>query len=302
MKIFVAGGTGMVGTPLIRALKQRGDDVLVLMCRPTAVKQTFADCTLLEGDPMQAGGWQDALAGCDAAVNLVGEGIFLRRWNDDFKKLLRDSRIQSTANVVAALARPGSRCKTLVNASAIGYYGPRGDEELTESDPPGSDFLAKACVDWEQATGAAASHGVRVAMIRTGVVLAKEGGALAQMLTPFKLGVGGKVGSGQQWMSWIHHQDLTGVFLTALDNAAASGPLNGTAPRPVTNYDFTKALGRALGRPTILPTPAFALKLLLGEVAEVVTQGQRVLPKRPLDLGYSFRFSDIDSALQDIFQ
>lgn len=305
MKVFVAGGTGLVGQRLVPALRKRGDEVVVLTRSAAKGKQAFPDCTIAEGDPMQAGAWQDAVASCDAVVNLVGEGIFARRWNDDFKKLLRDSRELSTQNIVAALARQpktaAGQPKALVNASAIGYYGPHGDEELTETAPPGNDFLANLCVEWEKAALVGETHGLRVAIVRVGVVLAKQGGALAQMLTPFKLGVGGKVGSGQQWMAWIHIDDLVGILLLALDNASAKGPLNGTAPKPVINYDFTKALGRALGRPTIFPTPVFALRLLLGEVAEVITAGQRVIPKRPLDLGYSFQFPDIDSALKNLF-
>jgi hypothetical protein len=287
-------------------LKDRGDEAVVLTRRVSAARNQLPGCTLVEGDPLQAGGWQDVLASCDAVVHLAGENIFARRWNDEFKKLLRDSRVLGTENVVAAQAQQpktaAGNAKVLVSASAIGYYGPRGDEEVTEVTGPGNDFLAGVCVEWEETAQAAQSHGVRVALVRIGVVLDKHGGALAKMLTPFKLGVGGKVGSGRQWMAWIHNDDLAGIILLALDNAAATGPLNGTAPKPVTNYDFTKALGRALGRPTIFPTPAFGLRLMLGEVADVITTGQRVIPKKALDLGYQFKFPDIDSALKDIFK
>jgi uncharacterized protein (TIGR01777 family) len=189
-----------------------------------------------------------------------------------------------------------------VNASAVGYYGPRGDEEIDESAPPGDDVLAKLCVAWEQSARAAEPLGVRVALVRIGVVLDKEGGALAAMLTPFKLGLGGRAGSGKQWMAWIHGADVVGIMLLALDNAAAHGPVNATAPNPVTNYEFTKALGRALHRPTIFPVPAFALKLRFGEVAGVVLTGQRVLPKEAQKLGYQFRFPTIDAALADILK
>jgi uncharacterized protein (TIGR01777 family) len=306
MKVFVTGGTGLVGGRLVRALKDRGDEVSVLSRRAGVAREQFPGCTIIEGDPMQAGAWQDALAGCDGVVHLAGENIFARRWSDDFKKLIRDSRVLGTQSVVAALARQPKTAagnpKVLVNASAVGYYGPRGDEIITEGGDAGSDFLAKACVEWEQAAKSAESHGVRVAIVRIGVVLDQQGGALAKMLTPFKLGVGGKVGSGQQWMAWVHIDDLAGLFLLALDNTAVNGPLNGTAPKPVTNYDFTKALGAALGRPTILPTPAFGLRLMLGEVADVITTGQRVVPQKALDLGYQFKFPDIDRALKDIFK
>jgi uncharacterized protein (TIGR01777 family) len=190
--------------------------------------------------------------------------------------------------------------KVLVNASAIGYYGPHGDEELTEASPAGNDTLAKLCIDWENAARAAEAQGVRVVMLRVGVVLDCEGGALQKMMTPFKMFVGGPVGSGKQYMSWIHHDDLVGLILLGLDDGRASGPLNGTAPRPVTNKEFAHALGRVLHRPSFMPTPAFALRMALGEVADVITTGQRVLPAKALELGYAFRFTDVDAALADL--
>ncbi len=304
MRVFITGGTGLIGTRLVRRLLGRGDTVVTLTRRPAAARERLgAGCTLVEGDPMQPGQWMDAVADCDAVINLAGENIFGKRWDPAFKELLRASRVRSTENVVQALARnPRTAAgipKVLVNASAIGHYGPHGDEELTEESGPGADLLALICVDWEKAARAA-EPGVRVALVRVGVVLDKEGGALAQMLTPFKFGVGGPAGSGRQWMSWVHHEDIGGIFLLALDNPAAAGPINGTAPQPVTNKEFSKALGRALHRPAFLPVPAFALRLRFGEVADVVTTGQRVLPKRAQALGYSFKFPAIDAALTDI--
>lgn len=274
MKVFVTGGTGLVGGRLIPKLIARGHSVAALTRRPVAARERFGEsCKLVEGDPMQAGVWTDAVADCDAVIHLAGENIFAQRWSDTFKALLRDSRLKSTATIVQALTKNPTTAagspKVLVNASAIGYYGPHGDEELDEDSPAGSDFLAQLCVDWEKAALAARDGGVRVALVRIGVVLDKAGGALAKMLTPFKLGVGGPVGSGKQWMSWIHNDDLCDLFVFAAENNAAAGPLNGTAPEPVTNKDFGKALGRALGRPSFMPTPAFALRLMLGEVAEV---------------------------------
>jgi uncharacterized protein (TIGR01777 family) len=246
----------------------------------------------------------DAVAECDAVIHLAGENIFAKRWSDAFKKVLRDSRVVSTQNIVAALARqphkPDGSPKVLLNASAIGYYGPHQDEELTENSPPGDDFLARLCIEWEQAARQAEGHGIRLAMVRIGVVLGKESGALSKLLTPFRLGAGGPVGNGKQWMSWIHQNDLAGLFVFLLENAAATGPINGTAPQPVTNRDFSRALGRALHRPAFLPTPVFGLRFLLGEVAGVVATGQRVLPKRALELGYGFRFPTIDEALKDL--
>jgi uncharacterized protein (TIGR01777 family) len=305
MRVFVTGGTGLVGARLVRRLMSRGDKVELLTRRYSMARQVFGpDCGLVEGDPTQAGEWQAKVAECDAVVNLAGENLFNRRWNDKFKAIIADSRIQATRRVVETLNRnphrQDGRPKTLVNASAIGFYGPHGDEELTEESPPGNDFLAKVCLDWEAEARKAEPAGVRVAMIRIGVVLDKDGGALAKMLTPFKLGAGGPIGDGNQWMSWIHRDDLTGVLLLAIEADQATGPLNGTAPNPVTNRDFAKALGHALSRPAFMPTPKFALKLALGEVAEVLVAGQRVLPKRPLALGFSFQFPTIEAALANL--
>ena len=204
----------------------------------------------------------------------------------------------------SALARKPRRDdgtpKTLVSGSAIGYYGPHGDEELTEDSPAGSDFLADLCVRWERAAREVEASGVRCVRMRTGIVLDRRGGALQKLLTPFWMGAGGPIAGGRQWMSWIHHEDMTGLLLRALDDAAASGPVNGTAPNPVTNADFSRALGRAMHRPAFMPTPGFALRLMLGEVACVITTGQRVLPKRALALGYAFKYPQIDAALAEI--
>ena len=304
MRIFTTGGTGLIGTRLVRQLQARGDSVVLLTRRPDAVRERFGNCTIVGGDPTQAGDWMNATADCDAIIHLAGENIFARRWNDEFKTLLRDSRVKSTENVVQALGKhprtPAGQPKVLVNASAIGYYGPTGDEELTEDSPAGADTLARVCVEWEKAARGAETHGVRVVLVRVGVVLDGEGGALAKMLTPFKFFVGGKVGSGKQYVSWIHRDDMVGLLILVLDSASATGPINGTAPIPVTNTELSKAIGRALHRPSFLPTPAFGLRLILGEVAEVVTTGQRVLPKRALALGFTFKFPGIDAALADI--
>jgi uncharacterized protein len=304
MRVFVTGGTGLVGSRLVKGLRGRGDTPVVLTRRPEAAKQKFGDGEVVEGDPMKAGPWQDAVDGCDAVVNLAGENIFAKRWNAAFKQMLVDSRLETTRNVVAALKRKPTRAdgqpKVLVQASAIGYYGPHGDEELTEDTPPANDFMAALCYDWEKAARAVEEAGVRCAIIRIGIVLDKEGGALAELITPFKLFVGGPVAGGRQYMSWVHHEDLTGLLLLGLDNPEAKGPINGTAPNPVTNREFGKALGRALHRPSFMPAPGFGLRVLLGEVAQIVTTGQRVLPRRALGLGYAFTHPTIDEALKQI--
>ena len=305
MRVFVTGGTGLIGTELVKRLLSRGDAVVLLSRRPEqATPAADGQISILGGDPTQPGPWMDAIADCDAVVNLAGEGIFNRRWWAAFKQKMRDSRILSTQNVVAALAKQPNRKdgspKVLINASAIGWYGPRGDEELTEDAEPGNDFLARLCVDWENAAAEAKQHGVRVVLLRTGVVLAPKGGALAQMLTPFKMFVGGPVGSGRQVMSWIHIDDHVGEILFALDQQQIIGPLNAVAPSPVTNKEFSKTLGRVLHRPSFMKTPAFMLRIMLGQVAEVVTNGQRVMPRKAQLAGFQFKFIDVEAALRDV--
>lgn len=313
MRVFVTGGTGLVGSLLVKKLRQRGDAVILLSRRAEAAQQ-FPDSQIVIGDPTTPGPWMDAIAGCDAVVHLAGEGIFNHRWSQAFKDLIYSSRIKSTDNVVAAIGKtlssplpPGGegsgvrgRPRVLINASAIGIYGPHGDEELTEDSLPGNDFLAKVCIDWEKAAQAVTVHDVRVVFLRTGIVLDKNGGALKQMLTPFKMFAGGPVGSGKQWMSWIHIEDEVGLIVHALDHAGIEGPLNATAPKPVTNRDFATALGKALGRPSFMPTPAFMLRVMLGESAAIVTSGQRVLPKKALAAGYAFKFVELEAALRDL--
>jgi len=306
MRIFITGGTGLVGTRLIQQLRQRGDTVLALSRRANAGPQLDLDCELIQGDPTQPGDWQGRAAECDAIVNLAGEAIVGKRWNDQVKAVLRESRVKATENCVAAIARQPRRSdgsgKVLVNASAIGYYGGRGDEDLDEDSTSGGDFQSGLCVDWEKAALPAKDAGARLVLIRIGVVMAREGGALTKMLLPFKLCMGGPIGSGKQWLSWIHREDLLGMILLALDNPNANGPMNGTAPQPVTNKEFGKALGRALGRPAFMWTPGFMLKLVMGEGAEMVLTGQKVLPKRAQRWGYSFRFPELDGALTDILK
>ena len=300
MRIFLVGGTGLVGARLIAQLLARQDQIVLLTRRPDVARQQWGEkLEVVAGDPMNRDGWPGAVRDCEAVVNLVGEGIFNRRWSAAFKEVLRASRVQTTEQVVASLA--GSKVKTLINASAIGYYGATGDEPLTEAAPPGVDDLAQLCVAWEQAARKASEQGVRVAILRVGVVLDPTGGALKKMLLPFKWFMGGKIGSGRQFVSWIHHADLVGIILLLLDQAAAAGPVNATAPNPVTNQEFAKALGRALHRPSFMPTPAFMLRLFLGQVANVITKGQKVLPKKALDLGYQFQFPTMESALAEIF-
>lgn len=301
MKVFITGGTGLIGSRILPRLTERGDHVLLLTRRPGAAESLGFSCEIVAGDPTVASPWIDQAAGCDAILNLAGENIFGKRWTPEFKQTLRDSRIQATTNCVEAIRRNPRQAdgspKVLVNASAIGYYGPHGDEELTEDAPPGADFLAGICVDWENAAKHAQETGARLAIVRTGVVLEPKTGALAKMLTPFKLFVGGPLGSGKQYYSWIHIDDIANLFVFALETPAAIGPINGTSPNPATNKELGKMLGRQLGRPSFIGAPGFLLKLALGEKADLVLTGQRVRPKRALDLGFQFAHPELPEAL-----
>ena len=304
MRIFLAGGTGKIGARLVPRMLKRGDTVVALSQSAAKVKEKFGDrVEAVEGDPTQPGPWMAKVSGCDGVVNLVGEDIFARRWNDEFKRVLRDSRLQSTARMVEAVQSASAKPEVLVQGSAIGYYGDRGDETITEDSPAapaGTDFLADLCVEWERAAVPAETAGTRLVLLRTGVVLDREGGALKTMWTPFKMFVGGKVGSGRQWVSWIHHADEVGLILFALDNGAVRGPLNGVAPNPVTNKQLAKALGGAMGRPSFFPTPGFMIRMMLGEVAGLVTTGARILPKKALDNGYVFKYPLIDGGMAEL--
>jgi uncharacterized protein (TIGR01777 family) len=293
----------MIGRPLVRALLARGDEVVVL-ARSASRASTALGTPAVEWDPSSSTpAPADALAGADAVVNLMGEPV-AQRWNDAVKRRIRASRVDGTALLVAGISAlpEESRPKALVSSSAAGIYGDGGAAELDESAPPGDDFLALICVGWEEAAAVATGLGLRVCSVRTGVVLHRSGGALKTMLLPFRLGLGGRVGGGKQYMPWIHLDDIVGIYLAALDNEAWDGPVNGAAPGAVTNLAFTRALGRALRRPTAMPVPQFALKLIYGEMAQVLVEGQRMVPKRALELGYQFRHEAIDDALRAALQ
>jgi uncharacterized protein (TIGR01777 family) len=305
MRVFVTGGTGLVGKRLVERLLARGDQPVVLSRRPDEAVQILGKrCSVVGGDPTQAGDWMRTIHDCDAVVHLAGENLLGRRWNAAYKERLRHSRTQGTKNVAWALRESPRRAdgspKVLASASAIGYYGPRGDEEVDETAPAGSDFLAQLCRDWEQATAAASAAGVRVAHLRTGIVLDARGGPLPAMLLPFRLFAGGPIGAGRHYVSWIHHADETGVILLAIDNPQAEGPINLTAPHPVPNREFARTAGRVLHRPSFLPTPAFALRVAVGEASYVLTTGQRVIPRRALQLGYVFKFPELEGALREL--
>ncbi len=296
MKVTVSGATGLIGSRLVRALRARGDEVSVLSRDPDRARERLG-VEVVRWIPEREPAPLAALAGRDAVVHLAGEGV-AQRWSEQAKQAIRRSREGGTANLVAALGEAEPRPSVLVCSSATGFYGPRGEERLEESAAPGSDFLAKVCVAWEKSADAAAGIGVRVVKVRTGVALDSSAGALKTMLPPFRLGVGGPVAGGRQYLPWVHVDDVLGIYLAALDGKEWSGAVNASAPEPVTNRDFSRALGRALHRPAILPVPGLALRALYGDMAEMVTQGQRAVPARALALGYSFRHPDLDEALR----
>jgi uncharacterized protein (TIGR01777 family) len=293
-KIVVAGGSGFIGVPLVRRLLERGDDVAVLTRNPSKVRAGRA----VPWDPAAAGSSIDEVAGADVVINLAGENVGGGRWTDVRKKQIMESRVVATTALVDAMRRQPVKSRTLINASAIGFYGDRGDEQLDERSAPGTGFLTEVTQRWEELARAAEPF-ARVVILRFGIVLAANGGALAKLLLPFRLGAGGPMGSGQQWMSWIDREDVLRLIEWAIDRESTRGIYNATAPTPVTNRDFAHALGRAIHRPSLLPTPAFALRLALGsEMAnEMLLGGQRVLPVRATEEGFKFDHPDLDAAL-----
>jgi uncharacterized protein len=298
MRVTLTGATGGIGRGLAEALIARGDEVTALTRSPErAAGRLPQGVTAVGWDPVAGPAPADALAGRDAVVNLAGENV-AQRWTSEVKQRIRASRELGTRNLVEGLRIAEPRPAAVVSGSASGYYGPHGDERVGEDAPAGDDFLAAVSVAWEREAMEAEGLGMRVVIVRTGIVLDADSGALATMLTPFKLGVGGPVAGGRQYMPWIHREDEIGLLLAALDNAGFSGPVNGSAPEPVTNRDFSRALGRALHRPAFAPIPAAAIKVLYGDMSQIVVKGVRMVPDRAAELGYTFRHPDLDEALR----
>ncbi len=298
MRVVVAGGTGFIGSRLWESLLAKGHDVVLLTRDASRSRdQIHPKVHVVSWAPGAA--WESWIDGAGGIVNLTGENL-AQRWTKAAKARILSSRIEATEKLCSAIHKAILKPSVLVNASAVGIYGPRGDETLSEDASPGSDFLATTCVAWEEAARKVEPLGVRVALVRAGVVLGREGGALPKMLPPFKAFLGGPIGGGSQWMSWIHRDDLVALYVFALENSQVQGPLNGTAPNPVTMREFATALGHALHRPSFLPAPAPAVRLLLGEMATVVLDGQRVVPKKAQTLGFPFAFPRIDAALRDV--
>jgi uncharacterized protein (TIGR01777 family) len=296
MRVTVTGATGRVGRHLVAALEQRGDEVTALSRDPDKATEllgvpAFAWNLKEDAAPKQA------LEGRDAIVHLAGEDVG-QRWTADVRREILESRERGTRNIVHTIFDTTPRPKALICASASGYYGARGDEIVDESGAPGTDWLAEVTARWER-QAETAKIGTRTVVVRTGIVLDAEGGALAKMLPPFKAGIGGPIGSGKQYMPWIHLDDLVGIYMAAIDNPAFQGPINASAPDPVTNKAFAKALGRALHRPAVAPVPGFTIKLLYGAMSQIVLDGVRMVPGRAAELGYEFEHPDLDEALRD---
>jgi uncharacterized protein len=294
MRVGVVGATGFVGRSLVAALIARGDGVVAFSRDPgRALRSLAAGAEARSLDEITAEG----VADLDAVVNLAGEPVGGRRWDDAYRAAILDSRVRTTRRVVDAIGAAARRPRVLVNASAVGFYGPRGDEEVTEATPPGDDFLAGVCRAWEREAARVTEHGVREVRPRIGVVLGDGGGSLEKMLLPFKLFLGGPVGDGRQWFPWVHLDDVVGAIVWALEHDDLRGPVNVTAPEPVRFRAFADALGRRLRRPSWLPVPRLALRLAMGAMAEVVVTGQRAVPAALLASGYTFRYSRVDEAL-----
>jgi uncharacterized protein (TIGR01777 family) len=297
LRVAVTGATGLIGRSLVARLQAHGEEVTVLSRDPEQACVKLKGVEAVGWDPLNEPAPVAALSGRDAVMHLAGAPV-AQRWSTSAKHAIRDSRVTGTRNLLAGLrALQTDRPRTLVASSAIGYYGAHGEEPLDEEAPPGRDFLAQVCAAWETEAQAATELDMRVVQVRTGVVLDSGGGALAKMLPPFRLGIGGPVAGGRQYISWIHRDDLVGMMVTALKSPTWSGPINATAPTPVSNRDFSRALGHALHRPSLLPIPALTLRLLYGDMAMIITTGARVLPAKPLVLGYDFRYPELEEAL-----
>lgn len=306
MKVAITGATGFVGSRLVERLHGEGNKVLVftrdiVYARKVFPAGAFPNLEIIAYTPGVSGSWQDAIAGCDAVVNLAGEPIAEGRWTPERKQAILQSRQLGTQKIVEAIAIANPKPTVLVNASAIGYYGTSETASFDETSPPGKDFLAQVCQAWEAEAQKVKDAGVRLVILRLGIVLG-NGGALGKMIPPFKLFAGGPIGSGRQWFSWIHLDDIVNLILQALTKTEIEGIYNATAPNPVRMTDLSQTMGKVMNRPSWLPVPALALEVLLGDGAIVVLEGQKVLPKRTLEAGFNYQYPDLSSALTQILQ
>ncbi len=301
MKVFMTGGTGFIGPHIAARLIQDGHEVTILVRSGGEAKGVVPGAASLRGDPTQRGPWQEEVRNFDAVINLAGASIF-SKWTEQQKREIRESRISTTRNIVEAIETSLGSGFTLFSTSAVGYYGFHGDEDLTEESPPGTDFLATIAAEWEDEALKAREKEARVVITRFGIVLGRTGGALGQMVPFFKLFVGGPIGIGRQWFSWIHMNDLTEAFIFLLNHPEISGPVNICSPFPVRNKDLAQALGKTLHRPWFMPAPGFMVKLVLGEFGSVILQGQKVLPRRLIESGFVFKYPEIGKALESLLR
>lgn len=304
MKVAITGATGFVGTHLVNRLQQEGHQILVLTRNPEQSRQlfpaaAFPNVEVIGYTPLTSGDWQNQISGCDGVVNLAGAPIAESRWTPERKQEILASRQVGTQKIVEAIAQANAKPSVLVNSSAIGYYGTSETATFDETSSAGNDFLAQLCQAWEAEAEKVKQLGTRLVILRTGIVLG-NGGAIAKMLPPFKLFAGGPIGDGQQWFSWIHIEDLVSLIVRSLVDSTMEGVLNATAPQPVKMAELCRTMGQVLNRPSWLPVPAFALELLLGDAAQVVLEGQQVLPKRTQALGFQYQYSTVQPALQEI--
>jgi len=300
-KIIITGATGSIGKKLVRELSARGDEVIVFTRNPVNAKIKIVNAIrYVRWEYEQVDAWMQELQGLDAVVHLAGANLGARRWNNNYKNLAYDSRIISTRNLVEAINRTEQKPKAFISSSAVGIYGNRYDEVLDETSFLGNDFMAKICKDWEKEAEKVEQYGVRRVSIRTGLVMQKDEGVLKKMLLPFRLFIGGPLGSGRQWFPWIHIDDIVGIYIQAIDNENFSGAVNGASPGIVTMKDFAKTLGKVLKRPSIFPVPKFIMKIAAGEVAEYAVMSQRTSVEKIIDAGYKFKFENLDEALRDL--
>jgi uncharacterized protein (TIGR01777 family) len=305
MKIIITGGSGLIGRTLTESLTQDGHEVIILSRNPKTVTNLPTGAKAVAWDGKTAAGWGELVEGTHAIINLAGEsiageGFIPSRWTAERKRRIRQSRIDAGEAIVAAVQAAEDKPEVVIQSSAIGYYGPQTDELIYEDHPAGDDYLASVCVDWEAATAEVEEGGVRRAIIRTGLVFTPEGGIYDRLQLPFKLFAGGPMGSGKQYYSWIHMQDAINAIRFLVEKKDAQGAFNLTAPSPVTSREFAKTLGKVMGRPSAIPVPSFAMKLALGEVSMTALEGQRVIPKHLLDLGFEFKYPDLEMALLEI--
>lgn len=304
MNIFITGGTGLIGKALIDKLIERGNNITVLSRNKEKAQKLFKNkVNVVQGDPSQKGDWQNILisGGFDSIINLAGEAVTSKRWTEIEKNIIYESRTKTTENIIDSIKKIPNKPKSLINASAVGYYGfQQDDREINENETIGKDFLSYLCRDWEDKARKAEKLGLRVVRLRIGIVLSENGGALEKMVIPFKLYAGGHIGDGKQWIPWVHINDVVSMIIFSIDNENIKGPINLTSPNPVRMKDFCKEMGKVINRPSWLPVPSITLKATFGEMADIITSGQRAIPQKALTNGYKFQYENVEEALKNL--